>query len=1218
MTDTLTQSDTVQRVIAAIRQGYQDAEWRNFNLTEGDTRSLLITPVLKALGYEARYRMVEMTVGRSRPDECLYVKPVTSVQMPVAVFVEAKPLGTDFDSSPLGGRSDTPNRQIERYLLQHPASNLHTIGVLTDGLRWRIYARASDTDNRLVTDLNLRRIGHMHSRLLESMLDESVQDVHELVNILSRETLLESGIARARPIRVNPADIFFESIMVDYNPDKVLASFLGDSSPTVFRDIVEIADLQGKTKDIHDRDWYVYRYTYGPVQRCSDATSDQGSFASPPRIPIAAIHFTKGNLARSEVATSVRTFAGISPSNAAVLIAYARPLGGKDTDLRARLAVSVNGQVSMTPEFDLEMPLPSARKATAAILELVRNAPEDGIEAADLAEPLAIHDLQQRFYREVAAWVERHQLGRPRPYRQAVLQHLIRVIFAWILKETIQLPTAPFDEAFVRDALGDLDRYHEDVLEFMFHERLNVEEGNRKRHEIEEMDEALYEVPYLNGSLFMRNSEWDGLLSLSGNDYWSSDQESPGIFTILARYNWTLDENRPGEHEQTLDPELLSNLFERLIAPTDVGPEELKSMPGGTYYTPPDVADEMVKDALSAVTRRYANDLSEDDLRDLFDSKTTYFPPLPLDDANRLLERIRSLDVFDPAVGSGAFLFSALIALKAAIGNLGGYASSEAIIGRQLFGQDIQPLAVQITKLRLFIAIQAERYANTEVDPDFMGVLTVEHMPLPNLEARVVCADTLATTPDAAWSPFGPNQLDGADAEIRSILAELAEVRSRWYDAHAEDAKMRVLTEDSAVRDALRLALRDKGELASSSLLALADAEMLTSRPVATSVDSRLLFYSDEREGFDVVVGNPPYERLFASLSADKRRSKVGKLKDEMGYKTTNVDNLYSLFCEVGLALASDNGVVTMVMPHSVAFGDRQRGLRRLFESRCARVDVRHYDNRPDTVFSSSPMVRSPENRQRATILTAIVGSSGELRLRTTGLMRWSAFEREECLASRSYYTEVRSPRENGNGHHSNQWARIPTEVIAGMVAAIDEQELDLLGTENGSNPCLAIPRSAYQYLSVLPVGAIEDRRETALRVNDSFDFRLAMAAMNSHIGFAWWLIYGDGLDVKQSDFQGFGIPDEWVANPDEVVGLGQELIDAIPDCSVENRFQGKTFRNVDFHSGRPDLIERIDRRYITALGLPEEPLLSQLRVMRSNSSWVLASEGVGEDATID
>jgi hypothetical protein len=66
---------------------------------------------------------------------------------------------------------------------------------------------------------------------------------------------------------------------------------------------------------------------------------------------------------------------------------------------------------------------------------------------------------------------------------------------------------------------------------------------------------------------------------------------------------------------------------------------------------------------------------------------------------------------------------------------------------------------------------------------------------------------------------------------------------------------------------------------------------------------------------------------------------------------------------------------------------------------------------------------------------------------------------------------------------------------------------------------------------------------------------------------------------------------------------LGQRLIDVIPECTIETPNRGTVWRNVNFHR-KPELIAELDRLHIEALGLPVEPLLTHLRIMRSSSSW--------------
>ena len=317
--------------------------------------------------------------------------------------------------------------------------------------------------------------------------------------------------------------------------------------------------------------------------------------------------------------------------------------------------------------------------------------------------------LRQQFYGEIAHWMARVQRGMNQNGREAILRHLIRVMFAWILKEDRHIPPEIFELAFNSVWLDNLNDYHRDVLLFLFRERLNKHKEVRKEHSIPQINEVLDRAPFLNGSLFAVQ-EGDNDLDLRHTDYWSVNNDNPGLFTILSRYHWTMDEHRPGESEQTLDPELLSNLFERLIAPTETGEEFLPThQPRGTYYTPADIADEMVKDALAAAVKDHAGPLSDNELLDLFGDADI---PLELGgaDLKRLVDRIRQVRIFDPAVGSGEFLFSSLLAIRRGLSKLGKKGEPvEAIIKGQLRGQDINPLAVQIARLRLFITITAAR-----------------------------------------------------------------------------------------------------------------------------------------------------------------------------------------------------------------------------------------------------------------------------------------------------------------------------------------------------------------------------------------------------------------------------------------------------------------------------------------------------------------------------
>ena len=1179
----------VETLASALREGFRQAapRWRGGILNEAGTLSLLILPVLTELGYPPSHRIPQHGAGRNYIDEACFLSEVGSSAGQAALIVEAKEYKTDFDSGQ--GRSDSPDRQLQRYLKQHDASGPGTLGVLTDGVKWRVYRRTSNPANpdlEFIVERDFSAVAQEGKPALES---EAVREpLAGFYALLARERIEARLKPEPGPKAANPADSLFAAAAQNSLPEYLVRAMLNAPAALVQSDLTEDVALLGVRKDAHDTDWEAYAYAHGPALR-SPSPSLAGK-----RVVVAAVNFRHDpvhGLPRSDTAVCARTFASVNESGAAVVLARC---AAPDGSVEARVAVAAGGQVNMTAAFDPTLPSPSARAAVAKLLLLLRDG--DGALTADgLLAPLEAAPLRQQFYKDVAEWTGRMQAGKDLRERQTVLRHLVRVMFAWILKEESIIPQELFERAFAAANLPDLDRYHEDALGFLFHRRLNVERDQREPHPIRALDQALEHAPFLNGSLFAEHID-DDALDLPAAAYWSADEREPGLFTILSRYHWTMDEHRPGESEQTLDPELLSNLFERLIAPTERGETPLRQ-PQGTYYTPADVADEMVKDALAAAVKNAAPpNMSEAQLLALFDGVDA--PPPELTDAQKsaLADRVAQLRIFDPAVGSGEFLFSALLALQRALRKLGrdADASPGRVIRSQLLGQDIHPLAVQIARLRLFIAITAARASDD---------------PLPNLEARIVCADTLETVANHEWRPDRPGRLDTADQELIAALTAVAENRARWFDAYTEDEKQILLRRDAELRGALRLLLQRKGEIASPELERFAESEIFAATPDPSRTDARLLFYENPWRGFDVVIGNPPYEALSKSMTPER----IKALETDKRYQTTTIKDLYPLFCEAALALADpDGGVVTLVTPLSIAFGQSEIAIRKLIKERCRAISLRHYNIIPDSIFNGAPTLKGWKNRQRATIICAVLGD-GEPAIMSTGLLTWPTAEREGVLAQRPATRLVRLG-DSVDKRVSKQWLRTPTDEVARLSLAIAEQSravesyrLKPNGDQPENPPRLALPQTAAYFLGCIPEGAVSPRRENAFSVEDADALRLLMATLNGHVAYAWWSQVGDGFHIKSvSDLGLLTVPDAWVANPEPAVALGERLIQAMPDCVTEKKNSGRVWRNVNFHL-KPDLIEELDKLHIAALGLEEQPLLTHLRIMRSSSSWNFA-----------
>jgi len=303
-------------------------------------------------------------------------------------------------------------------------------------------------------------------------------------------------------------------------------------------------------------------------------------------------------------------------------------------------------------------------------------------------------------------------------------------------------------------------------------------------------------IPYLNGGLFDVLAEDnasdtidDGAISIpnllfyatDGNDLKVTIDSKPrpvvGLNVLLARYKFTIAENTPHEEEIALDPELLGLVFENLLAEVDSNdPAAAKSARkfSGSYYTPRRIIDYMVNEALRLHLENFVRPrgAAEDEIDAL--AQLLYrngwdqvrHPRL----APWIVEAFDQLRLLDPACGSGAFPMGALHRMVEVLrivdpGNqlwlvrqlnrlpaemrpsarqqlgdprLFDYARKLGLIKNSLYGIDIQPLAVLITKLRFFISLLAEQRLDLTDTAHNYGLT-----PLPNLETKVLCANTL-------------------------------------------------------------------------------------------------------------------------------------------------------------------------------------------------------------------------------------------------------------------------------------------------------------------------------------------------------------------------------------------------------------------------------------------------------------------------------------------
>jgi hypothetical protein len=272
---------------------------------------------------------------------------------------------------------------------------------------------------------------------------------------------------------------------------------------------------------------------------------------------------------------------------------------------------------------------------------------------------------------------------------------------------------------------------------------------------------------------------------------------------------------------------------------------------------------------------------------------------------------------------------------------------------------------------------------------------------------------------------------------------------------------------------------------------------------------------------------------------------------------------LYNLFCEVALTLVKQkDGVVTLIVPLSLAFGQDKLATRLLFQGRSKSIRLRHQDNRPGTTFHESP-VAHPENRQRTTIISAVTGK-GKAVIQTSGTGKWRRSEREQYILNREHATIPAIANRPALRLHPNlagQWPRVPTESVSQLLAEMQQQRRTVqnLASAGDNRQAIAFPQSAYEFVTATPAGKLK-RGEIAQPIADTPSLELAMAALNGHVAYAWWRVWGDAFHINDYELTSIAIPDLWMDDADTNAlarGLGRKLIEAIAPDNIKTQKSG-------------------------------------------------------------
>ena len=487
-----------------------------------------------------------------------------------------------------------------------------------------------------------------------------------------------------------------------------------------------------------------------------------------------------------------------------------------------------------------------------------------------------------------------------------------------------------------------------------------TEEATGKKRYLDGFSRTKNKRPTLPNHLFF-SAEHEADLSDAYGDKKRKKEKVRGLLHILNAYKFTIVENTPVDQEIALDPELLGKVFENLLASYNDETKTTARKQTGSFYTPRPIVDYMVDESLKAhLTGALAKaGMSEQDAKtglDILFAYTERAHPFNEQEAATLLDAIHTCKILDPACGSGAFPMGMLHKLVYIIHKLDpdnarwkqlqidaaakipdisardaaiaaierDFADNEDDYGRKLYlienclyGVDIQPIAIQISKLRFFISLVCDQRTNRN-KKDNHGI-----RPLPNLETKFVAADTLIGLPEMDQLALLPGRVD-------EIEGELEELYHRHFAVQRRDQKLALQKKLKGLREELGKVLAES--LGSSKKAQyIADWNPFDPQEVAGFFDPLWMFGRSLTDGFDIVIGNPPYLRIQGIQQANPVAADYYKKHYE---SATGSFDLYVIFIERGLQLIRDGGVLNYINPDKWVNATFGKGIRKLVAAR--------------------------------------------------------------------------------------------------------------------------------------------------------------------------------------------------------------------------------------------------------------------------------------------
>ena len=496
------------------------------------------------------------------------------------------------------------------------------------------------------------------------------------------------------------------------------------------------------------------------------------------------------------------------------------------------------------------------------------------------------------------------------------------------------------DKSFLRtlfiEAQTKGKNYFNDCLEFLFYNSLNKKPDRSADFYRSDFN---CQIPFLNGGLFEPEYKWQDCNIRLDNAIFAD------ILDVFDLFNFTVKEDEPLDREVAIDPELLGRVFENLL------PENLRKGKG-TYYTPREIVHYMCQESLinflgsnskigKIQAKKYVKFLKGDEKIKLVAAFER--------EAVELDELLKNIKVCDPACGSGAFLVGMLqeiVRLRLLLRMLHPSKlepKNECQLKKEairdcIYGVDIDPGAVEIAKLRLWLSLVVD-YELKDIEP------------LPNLDYKIMVGNSLIEI-------LSPQLLyHSADYERNNLIDKFNSEKNKYFSISDNELKRTKRAEINTLAQSIVNYDRKKGvdsvwqkmlgHRNQTSLFreknrqpALAEVKLTKELKKLESLNNNFsetdhfewyLNFNEvfDKGGFDIVIANPPYIRI-SSISENEDEIIRSKYKTVFGHY-----DVYVPFIERGIDLLNIKGILSYITPNKYLIKRYANKLRPFILEKC-------------------------------------------------------------------------------------------------------------------------------------------------------------------------------------------------------------------------------------------------------------------------------------------